>query len=271
MTKYIYIAYLLLCTTAVQSTQMAEKWADFEDDGDRYLLQYRTAADERVREEHAALHNTTLPLNDPFWDTYYPPLGWNCRCTVVQVRKDKYKTSDSAQAIKNGENATTKQPSFRFNPGKTKTCFPDTVSYYKHADSQMKNAVKNTARQTTIQEGKNLYSKIVSKEIFGENINIEFNSKSISHFANDFIHDNKLWVKNELINKLDTALKTAKFVAYERNTKPEKKPTHETYYYFKSKLADGTNVYFSVFKNKVTGKYLFYAISKTLRETATPV
>ena len=72
---------------AVQSTQMAVKWHDFEQDGDQYLLQYRTANDGLVRPEHQALHNTTLPIDDPFWDSYTPPLGWNCRCTVVQVRK----------------------------------------------------------------------------------------------------------------------------------------------------------------------------------------
>ena len=42
---------------ATQSTLSAIKWKEFEKDGDRYNLQYRTANDTRVREEHAALHN----------------------------------------------------------------------------------------------------------------------------------------------------------------------------------------------------------------------
>ena len=78
---------------AVQSTQMAVKWQDFERDGDRYLIQYRTAGDDKVRAEHAPLHNTTLPVNDPFWENYLPPLGWNCRCTAVQVLRDKYESA----------------------------------------------------------------------------------------------------------------------------------------------------------------------------------
>lgn len=119
---------------AVQSTQMAEKWQEFEKDGDRYLLQYRTAHDEKVRATHAALHGVTLPPDDPFWDEYYPPLGWNCRCTVVQVRRGKYPASDSSTSIANGRAATEKTPSFRFNPGKQRKCFPDNVSYLKHAN-----------------------------------------------------------------------------------------------------------------------------------------
>lgn len=118
---------------AVQSTQMAVKWHDFEQDGDRYLLQYRTANDGNVRPEHQALHNTTLPIGDPFWNDYTPPLGWNCRCTVVQVRRDKYPESDSATAIRAGEEATAKPKLqiFRFNPGKTLSVFPPKHPYYK--------------------------------------------------------------------------------------------------------------------------------------------
>lgn len=45
---------------AVAASQMAVRWHEFEKDGDRYDLQYRTANDSRVREEHAILHNIAL-------------------------------------------------------------------------------------------------------------------------------------------------------------------------------------------------------------------
>lgn len=118
---------------AVQSTQMAVKWKEWEKDGDDYDLQYRTAGDDRVRDEHAALDGTTLPPSDPFWDNYLPPLGWNCRCTAVQVRKGKYPQSDSAEAIAKGQGCTAKpkQQIFRFNPGKQEKIFPPKHPYYK--------------------------------------------------------------------------------------------------------------------------------------------
>lgn len=116
---------------AVRSSQMAVKWNDAVRDGDRYLLQYRTAGDERVREAHAALNGVTLPPSDPFWDSYYPPNGWNCRCTVVQVLRDDYRQSDSAAAIAAGEACTTepKQQIFRYNPGKQLKLFPPKHPY----------------------------------------------------------------------------------------------------------------------------------------------
>lgn len=116
---------------AVSSSQMAAKWSEFSDN-DRYYLQYRTAGDTRVRQEHEALHTTTLPKDDPFWSSYTPPNGWNCRCTVVEVLKDKYPVSDSAEKIAKGELATTQLGKdgknrleiFRFNPGADKKLFP---------------------------------------------------------------------------------------------------------------------------------------------------
>lgn len=112
------------------SSTMADKWTDIEQDGDRYDLQYRTAGDDKVREEHARLDGTTLPANDPFWDSYYPPNGYNCRCTAVQVRKNKYPTSNSKEAIALGNSMTEgKQSIFRWNPGKSRTPYPTKHPY----------------------------------------------------------------------------------------------------------------------------------------------
>lgn len=120
---------------AVQSSQMAVKWHEFEKDGDSYLLQYRTASDDKVRPEHAVLNGTTLPIDDPFWNSYLPPLDWGCRCTTVQVSRNKYPVSNSQEACAAGERATSlpKQKIFRFNPGKDKVVFPPKHPYFKLA------------------------------------------------------------------------------------------------------------------------------------------
>ena len=113
------------------SADMAAKWEQIEADGDRYNLQYRTQHDEKVRPEHAALDGVTLPPSDPFWETYYPPNGWNCRCTVAQVRKSKYPVTDPEEARARGEEALQKDTRgiFRFNSGKQGKTFPDYNPY----------------------------------------------------------------------------------------------------------------------------------------------
>jgi SPP1 gp7 family putative phage head morphogenesis protein len=126
---------------AVASSQMASKWSNFSDD---YNLQYRTAGDKRVRDSHDKLRDTTLPKSDSFWDSFYPPNGWHCRCTAVEVLPEDYKVSDSKKAIAKGELATSqigkdgknKLEIFRFNPGKQKVVFPPSHPYSKVAGAK---------------------------------------------------------------------------------------------------------------------------------------
>lgn len=136
--NYLESEYLF----ATQSARMAGKWADYEQYGDRYYLQYRTANDSRVRYEHSVLHNITLPQSDEFWNNYYPPNGWRCRCNVVQVRKSKYEPSDSTTAQDLGSKATytvgkggvNTSAIFRFNAGKQKIIFPLHHPYFKNKE-----------------------------------------------------------------------------------------------------------------------------------------
>lgn len=51
----------------------------------RPWLRYVAVQDERTRKSHKGWHGTILAVDDPWWDTHYPPNGWRCRCTVVQL------------------------------------------------------------------------------------------------------------------------------------------------------------------------------------------
>ena len=127
--QYLYSEYKF----ATASAQMADKWIRFEQDGDKYDLQYRTANDKRVRDTHKKLHNVTLPITSRFWDSYYPPNGWGCRCNVVQVRKNKFAISNEADAMAKGKDATagSHQRMFMFNSGKSAQLFPPQNPYSK--------------------------------------------------------------------------------------------------------------------------------------------
>ena len=44
----------------------------------RQYLMYSAINDSRVRPAHLALNRIVRPIDDPFWLTHYPPLGFRC-------------------------------------------------------------------------------------------------------------------------------------------------------------------------------------------------
>lgn len=51
----------------------------------RPWLRYITAGDHRVRDAHKSWHGVILHADDPWWNTHFPPNGFNCRCHVQQL------------------------------------------------------------------------------------------------------------------------------------------------------------------------------------------
>lgn len=187
---------------AVASSQAAARWQEIAADGDDFLLQYRTAKDERVREQHRILDGITLPPSDKFWDDFFPPNGWNCRCYAVQVNPKRYPESNSEEAIQRGRAATfqpnskgqNKAQIFRFNPGKDKKIFPPKHPYYPKncGDCQFRKFSANEdstscgvcrfIRRMQLERAKNSFTR----EFWGRHLTIE-NSR---FFSNKFILTN---------------------------------------------------------------------------------
>ncbi|MBO2656171.1 minor capsid protein [Shewanella algae] len=66
-----------------KSSYAAGRWEQYQRAKQtRPYLVYQTAGDSRVREEHEKWDDLVLPVDDPFWDTHYPPNDYGCRCTT---------------------------------------------------------------------------------------------------------------------------------------------------------------------------------------------
>ncbi len=202
---------------AVQSAQSVENWQSFSDNTKRYLLEYRTAGDERVRADHDALRGICLPKDDPFWQSYYPPLGWRCRCVAVQVLASEKQLSDSQKAQELGEQATTqigktgknKLEMFRFNPALDKTLFPKKNGYSKVVGAPIVLTIINNKFNKTetwevvkTEKGKVRVSSFHGKNEKQENIEIA------SHFANKYSHEIDLLGKSHTQKTADVLNKT---------------------------------------------------------------
>ncbi len=216
--NYLYAEY----NHAVGSSLMAARWQQIEADGDRYDLQYRTAQDDRVREDHAILHGITLPPSDPFWSLYLPPNGWNCRCTAVQVRKGKYPQSDSALSMLRGNNCTetAKQQIFRFNPGKELNLFPPKHPYYKAPDDAKKVIEQQAAKREReyIAQRRREIREYMAEHLDEPLVNPEFDrqaamsGKSVKEFLNQ---PHKYYrEKNELLMDIKRVFKSARYLGF---------------------------------------------------------
>ena len=72
--------------TQMTNARMASLWQKLQENKDaRPYLQYSAINDARTRPAHRALDNVVYPIDDPFWDYFYPPNGFRCRCYVMAL------------------------------------------------------------------------------------------------------------------------------------------------------------------------------------------
>lgn len=138
--------------TAISSAMTARDWTTYQANKVTMpMLRYITAGDKRVRSEHAALDGIQHHIDDDFWNTYYPPNGFNCRCTTTQTgikqttSRDTFIPPDVPEI-------------FKTNLAKTGLIFPKNHPYYDGVpNSVMRKAVaylppENTFRTVNIGE-----------------------------------------------------------------------------------------------------------------------
>ncbi|MDG6333731.1 phage minor head protein [Glaesserella parasuis] len=72
--------------TNMQQAYSAARYQRYMDNVDnRPYWQYSAVGDKRTRPAHQALNGKIYRYDDPFWATFYPPNGFNCRCTVIAL------------------------------------------------------------------------------------------------------------------------------------------------------------------------------------------
>ncbi len=98
--------------SASTTAYSAGQWSSYQDPDIKEILwgfQYSAVGDDRTRENHLAADGVTLPANHDFWETMWPPNGYNCRCVVVPLfeEEDIVEPPDGAYP----------DEGFGFNPG----------------------------------------------------------------------------------------------------------------------------------------------------------
>lgn len=57
----------------------------------RPYLMYVAVMDSRTRPSHAAMNGRVFRVDDPIWNTHYPPCAFNCRCRVRALTAEQVK------------------------------------------------------------------------------------------------------------------------------------------------------------------------------------
>jgi SPP1 gp7 family putative phage head morphogenesis protein len=72
--------------TNVRTAYAAGRWAQVQRQAERLpYLRYSAILDSRTRAAHRSWNGTILRVDDPWWRTHYPPNGWGCRCSTIQL------------------------------------------------------------------------------------------------------------------------------------------------------------------------------------------
>ncbi len=87
----------VIYNTNMRMAVAAGRWAQgmrLADGGGKVYIRYTVILDSRTRPLHrewgtAAGQGIILPVDHPFWDTHYPPNGWECRCSVQFLTEEE--------------------------------------------------------------------------------------------------------------------------------------------------------------------------------------
>lgn len=78
-------------------------------DGLLWGFSYHAVGDSRTRETHLAQHGVCAPVDDPFWNEWTPPNGYNCRCWLISEWEE-------SSSYKQPRRDLHPDPGFAFNP-----------------------------------------------------------------------------------------------------------------------------------------------------------
>lgn len=227
---------------------MAKKWDVITADGK--MLKFRTVGDSRVRIPHAKLDGIVLPSTDSFWDKYYPPFDFGCRCDAEETNDPQY--SGIIPEVKTN-------PGFSGNVGKTGIIFTDKHPYMDDKAKELgERALQADIRLKTEEYAKKNLRGEYELDYNGKPIQVNLVSRSIDKMINSPSIDYNL--KNEAIYSFKDWSKNLAFKDEAPNRSLESKPLVDKYLYYESEVMN-RKMRLSVEVNNA-GEHRFYSLNE---------
>lgn len=117
--------------TVVAGAQMSGKWQEIQRDKHLFpFVQFKVIVDGHTSDICKPLHDVIVSVNDPMLKYYFPPNHFNCRTTVIRLRRAtptaKYNLPKIPEAFKN-------------NPAVSGKIFTDKHKYFLNAPQEVMN------------------------------------------------------------------------------------------------------------------------------------
>jgi SPP1 gp7 family putative phage head morphogenesis protein len=128
--------------TNVLSAYGAGHWEQAQDTRAlRPYARYSAVMDGRTRPSHAALHGLVYPLDHPFWQTYWPPWDYNCRCAALTL--SLWEVEHQGLTVQQTMGANLPPPAKKFtSPAQGGRWEPDYDKYAPELAGQLRQAVE---------------------------------------------------------------------------------------------------------------------------------
>lgn len=75
--------------TNMATSYSAGRMVQLKEGGFEYWMYRHSDSVARPRPLHVSWNGLTLPADDGWWDSHYPPNGWGCQCYVIGARDDR--------------------------------------------------------------------------------------------------------------------------------------------------------------------------------------
>ncbi len=189
--------------SAVRTSRMAREWEGIQRTKHLYPnLEYVISRSTIKREEHLALVGTVLPVDDEFWNKFYPPNGWGCKCSVRKTDKPINQTSERPALA----------PEFSFNAGKEGIVFNvDESGYGKNMKSDTRKRVLEEASKATFEHEKKDFLKYADSSLVGKSFSINSRKLIVKSVESLIVQSLDYLDKFAIMRNLDKVSKQGKW------------------------------------------------------------
>ena len=242
------------------SSRMAKKWFTIQKEKNEFpYLQYVTAHDDHVRPAHKALDGIIRPVDNPFWQTHYPPNGYNCRCTVKKLSEIPATYQDP------NTQPPTDSSLFNNNPGITGVAFNEEHAYLidwgDKESNQLKKIIRDDVKTISLKNFNRYSDENLTLFINSAPCSISATNSDVKTFLSELKQINEYNIKNLLLCFIDKIINNKNILEiWEAEPDADEIDNMLKIYYIKTSVLPE---WYFVFKlRKISKKLTIYSITK---------